>query len=108
MAKGEGDMRGYGEQSLKGLKILTSNTELRRNLAGVDAAMFDVLLFIDSGILPESFEDIDWGKTCFDAGLGTELDILEAVGSAYTSRSGFHTPNHLKNLWLFAGCWRSI
>ncbi len=86
MAKGEGDMRGYGEQSLKGLKILTSNTELRRNLAGVDAAMFDVLLFIDSGILPESFEDIDWEKTCFDAGLGTELDILEAV------RLGVHFP----------------
>jgi len=89
MAKGEGDMRGYGDQSLKGRKILTSNTELRRNLAGAGAAMFDILLFLDSGILPESFADIDWHKTYFDAGLGFELEALEAV------KLGMHFP-----LWV--------
>jgi len=89
LAKGAGDMRGYGDQSLKGYKILTANTELRRNLAGLGAALFDFLLFLDSGILPESFEEIDWQKTFFDAGLGLELEVLEAV------KLGMHFP-----LWV--------
>jgi len=89
MAQGEGDMRGYGGQSLKGHKILTGNTELRRNLAGVGAAMFDFLLFLDSGILPESFREVDWGQTRFDAGLGVELEMLEVL------KVGIHFP-----LWI--------
>ncbi|MCK9484470.1 MAG: hypothetical protein M0R34_08915 [Candidatus Marinimicrobia bacterium] len=89
LAQGEGDMRGYGDQSLKGYKILTGNTELRRNLAGVGAVMFDFLLFLDSGILPKSFRDIDWQQTRFDAGLGIELEILEIL------KVGMHFP-----LWV--------
>lgn len=89
LAQGEGDMRGYGDQSLKSYKMLTSNTELRRNLALAGAAMFDCLIFLDSGILPESFSAIDWKQTHFDAGLGVELELLDIL------KVGMHFP-----LWV--------
>jgi len=86
LAKGEGDMRGYGEQTLKGRKILTSNTELHWNLAGISAAMFDFLVFFDTGFLPESFRSGDRQTIRSDAGLGLELEVLE------TLKLGMHFP----------------
>ncbi len=79
LARGEGDMRGYGMHKHKGSKILTSNTEWRLSLAGVDQATFDFLLFYDIGALPQQFDRLQMKDFRSDAGCGLEFDIFEAV-----------------------------
>jgi hypothetical protein len=79
LVKGAGDMRGYGATSPKGKNILTSNTEVRWSFATVDPAIFDLILFFDSGIIPESFAKASLNQFKYDAGIGVEFNALETI-----------------------------
>jgi hypothetical protein len=79
LVKGAGDMRGYGGRSFKGKNILTINTEIRRNLVGINEATFDILLFYDSGVLPSLFPRFTWKDFKQDAGLGIEFNVLDML-----------------------------
>jgi len=79
LAKGEGDMRGYGGRALKGRAILTSNTELRRSLASKEPATFDCLIFYDAGWLPSTLEQINLTRLKRDAGIGLEFNVIEEI-----------------------------
>lgn len=79
LARGEGDMRGYGEHQYRGRQILTSNSEWRFALAGKDQATLDVLLFYDAGILPARWQKLRLKDFKTDAGFGIELDVLESL-----------------------------
>lgn len=86
LARGEGDMRGYGKQQYKGQHIFTGSTEWRFTLMGREEASLDLLAFYDIGILPPEGRQVlcrDW-KT--DAGLGLDADLLNLL------RLGLHFP----------------
>ena len=59
--------------------IITSNTEFRYSLARVDPAVFDLILFLDSGILSSNFYKLALNQSKFDAGIGAEFDALEII-----------------------------
>ena len=79
LVKGAGDMRGYGASSPKGKNILTSNTEACWSFAAIDPAIFDLILFFDSGIIPESFTKASLNQFKYDAGIGVEFNALETI-----------------------------
>jgi hypothetical protein len=79
LVKGAGDMRGYGDVLLRDRNIITSNTEFRYSLARVDPAVFDLILFLDSGILSSNFYKLALNQSKFDAGIGAEFDALEII-----------------------------
>ncbi len=79
LVKGAGDMRGYGGRSLKGKNIITTNTEIRWNLAGTGEATFDFILFYDTGVIPSNLTKITWNQLKHDAGIGLEFNAFEAI-----------------------------
>lgn len=79
LAKGAGDMRGYGAASLKGKNILTSNTEVHWSFATYEPAVFDIILFFDSGVIPKTIKNISLNKFKYDAGVGVEFNALETI-----------------------------
>lgn len=79
LVKGAGDMRGYGGSSIKGKNILTSNTEVRWNLAGTGEATFDFILFYDTGVIPSNLTKITWNQLKHDAGIGIEFNVFESI-----------------------------
>ena len=79
LIKGAGDMRGYGAASPKGRNILTSNTEFRWSYATIEPAFFDLILFIDSGLISSSAKRINTRQLKYDAGIGTEFNALETI-----------------------------
>ena len=79
LVKGAGDMRGYGGSSIKGKNILTSNTEVRWNIAGAGDATFDFILFYDTGEIPDKLPKITWNQLKHDAGIGIEFNAFEVI-----------------------------
>jgi len=79
LVKGAGDMRGYGDALWRDRNIITSNTEFRYSLARVDPAVFDLIFFLDSGILSSNFYQLALNHSKFDAGIGAEFDALEII-----------------------------
>jgi len=79
LVKGAGDMRGYGNVLLRDRNIITSNTEFRYSLAQVEPAFFDLIFFLDSGILSSNFYQLALNQSKFDAGIGAEFDALEII-----------------------------
>jgi hypothetical protein len=79
LVKGAGDMRGYGDALLRDRNIITSNTEYRYSIARVEPAVFDLIFFLDSGILASNFCKLTLNQAKFDAGLGAEFDALEII-----------------------------
>ena len=79
LAKGAGDMRGYGGRGFKGTNIITGNTEVRWNLAGISDANFDILVFYDAGILPKTLKKLPWDQVKHNLGFGLEFNISDIV-----------------------------
>ncbi len=79
LVKGAGDMRGYGAASPKGRNILTNNAEFRWTFAGIEPAIFDLIVFFDSGLTSDSFPKMNGHQLKYDAGIGTEFNTLETI-----------------------------
>ncbi|MDO9548542.1 MAG: M1 family aminopeptidase, partial [Candidatus Marinimicrobia bacterium] len=86
LVKGAGDMRGYGAASPKGRNIITSNTEFRWSYAAIEPTVFDLIMFFDSGLISQSVHDIHTDQLKYDAGIGTEFNVIE------TFTVGLHIP----------------